>query len=55
MKHKKSLINALKKGRKKKLEEKNTIPICDELTVCFLVQKKKSKIPVYTPYYLCHR
>ena len=50
MKQKKSLMNALKK-EEKKLEEKNTIPICDELTVCFLVQKKKSKIPVYTPYY----
>ena len=42
-------MNALKKGRKKKLEEKNTIPICDELTVCFLVQKKKIKnSSVYT-------
>ena len=32
-----------KKRKKKKLEEKNTIPICDELTVCFLVQKKKNQ------------
>ena len=31
-----------------KMKEKKTIPICDELTVCFLVQKK---IPVY--FYLC--
>ena len=38
-----------KKRKKKKLEEKNTIPICDELTVCFLVQKKKIKnSSVYT-------
>ena len=42
-----------KKRKKKKLEEKNTIPICDELTVCFLVQKKKKF--QCTPYYLCHR
>ena len=35
-----------------KHEEKNTIPICDELTVCFLVQKK-IKFQC-TPYYLCH-
>jgi len=48
---KKKFNECPKKRKKKKLEEKNTIPICDELTVCFLVQKKKSKIPVYTPYY----
>ena len=53
MKQKKSLMNALKK-EEKKLEEKNTIPICDELTVCFLVQKKKIKnSSVYTLLYLC--
>ena len=46
---KKKFNECPKKRKKKKLEEKNTIPICDELTVCFLVQKKKIKnSSVYT-------